>query len=533
MRAMRVEGSGSMASPVQDGPDDDTQPDAEARIPNQRTPEPARRRGNQLVFSDLTHYPVIAQALDNQWLPADLAEGRQEAHAPRRTPGAVAATAAELRRALVNSGTLVVNRAFFLNNEALYGNFGPHADPDDRTSFARLLHDRAVVPYLFMERDGTEEFAFDHDQAAGHAWRRLITEESDPAFVRLDWDEDANRAGAARISRRFTRQLPGLKWLNPEDLAMDLGIPRELAEAMKTGILQDVGRWASDQDPSLPITRNAVYKEFLTRPGTDPYLNLLRDGAGIVPAKQLIDLMYNLGVPDASGLVALTPPGSPPRRTLQEDVSPQARVQDPEAVGLLIRNLVADSLHRAVDGPNSYAGLSLADVVALRETGEWRTYISSLDTFLHDSFRGGRIPDGDEFTDRTATIARDHARMLRTARRAGRSREGLTREISTVLVLESGGVAVQIASGEPVTVVQGAIGMLTAVGGALSVRLEFWDKAARTRRAGLGHSLTLPTLRLGNLKKDWATIQAVSGVEFVESPEPPHGIQADQQARDD
>ncbi|MFE7587173.1 hypothetical protein ACFU5Y_37090 [Streptomyces gardneri] len=528
-----------MTNPVQHGSDGHIDPAAQEQVPRQRAPEPEGqapqpvRRDNQLVFSDLTHYPVMAQALDNQWLPTELAEGRQGANAPRKAPGAVAAASAELRRSLVNSGTLVVNRAFFVNNEALYANFVPQAEPADRNAFAQLLNDRAIVPYLLMERDGTEDFAFDHDVVAGRAWRRLITEESDPGLVRLDWDEEANRAVTARIGQRFTRQLPGLKWLSPPQLAKDLGIPLDLATSMGSGILQDILHWAGSQDHTANITRNAVYQEFLTRPGTDPHHGLLREGAEIVPTKQLIDLMYNLGLPDASGLVALTPPGSPPRRTLQEDVSPQARAQDPEAIGLLIRNLVADSLHRAVDGPNSYAGLSLADIIALRETGEWNTYVGSLETFLHDSFRGGRIPDPDEFSERTATVARDHARMLRTARRAGRSGEGFAREITTMLVLESGGVALQIASGEEVSLISGTVQMLTAVGGAMTVRLEFWDKAARDRRSGLGHSLTLPTLRLGNLQKDWKTILDVYGGPVVETGRvaPARGGQADQQAR--
>lgn len=558
---MRVEGSDSVVSPMQHGPDGHTDPADQNRVPRQRGREPAEaagpapdaagrsepapdaagpagpapqpvRRDNQLVFSDLTHYPVVAQALDNQWLPTELAEGRQEANAPRKAPGAVAAASAELRRSLVNSGTLVINRAFFVNNEALYANFVPQAEPADRNAFAQLLNDRAIVPYLLMERDGTEDFAFAHDVVAGRAWRRLITEESDPGLVRLDWDEEANQAVIDRMGQRFTRQLPGLKWLTPPQLAKDLGIPVELAASMGSGILQSILIWAGSQDHTTNITRNAVYQEFLTRPGTDPHQGLLRDGAEIVPTKQLIDLMYNLGLSDASGLVALTPPGSPPRRTLQEDVSPRARAQDPEAVGLMIRNLVADSLHRAVDGPNSYAGLSLTDIIALRETGEWNAYVTSLEAFLHDSFRGGRIPDPDEFSERTATIARDHARMLRTARRASRSGQGFAREITTMLVLESGGVALQIASGEEVSLISGTVQMLTAVGGALSVRLEFWDKAARNRRSGLGHSLTLPTLRLGNLKKDWETILAVYGGPVVQTGQAPRqGGQADQQAR--
>lgn len=541
-----------MASPIQHGRNVQPGPSAPPQVPQQRasgeaplpgtapapdTPdappvaEPARR-SNQLVFSDLTHYPVMAQALDDQWLPAELAAGRQEPGAPRRVPGGVAAASAELRRTLVNSGTLVVNRAFFVNNEALYSNFVPQAEAGERKAFAQLLNDRVIVPYLYKERDGTEDFPFTHDAVAGRAWRRLVSEESDPAFVRLDWDEEANRAGADRIGQRFTRQLAGLRWLRAPQLAKDLGIPEELAHAMGEGILKEILVWAASQDRTSNISRSALYEQFLTRPGTAPHENLLRDGDEIVPTKQLIDLMYNLGVPDASGLVAATPPGSPPRRTLQEEVSPDAQAQDPEAVGRLVRNLVADSLHRAVDGPNSYAGLTLADIIGLRETGEWQAYVASLEAFIHGSFRDGRIPDSEEFSERTATIARNHARMLKAARAASSSRQGFAREITTLLVLESGGVALQVASGEEVSLLAGSLQMLTAVGGALSVRLEFWDRGARDRRAGLGHSLTLPTLRLGNLKKDWEAILGAYGGRVVETGRAPGGNgQADQQGR--
>ncbi|NML49979.1 hypothetical protein HHL19_09890 [Streptomyces sp. R302] len=516
------------------GTDEPSQPSEPPRVPHPRPPEPPRQAANRLAFGDLERYPVVAQALDNQWLPEELAAGRQSPGAPLRTPGAAAAAAAELRRALVNSGTLVVNRAFFVNNEALYENYVSSAEPAARGAFVELLNEHAIVPYLYTERDGTEEFRFHHHEPAAHAWRRLVREESTPAFVRLDWDDEGNLDHAHHMGQRFTQRLAGLKFLKAKQLAQDLGIPLELATAMKQGILQDITRWAGAQDGEGTITRNTVYQEFLSRPGTEPYQNLLRDGDDIVPAKQLIDLLYNLGVPDASGLVALTPPGSPARRAIQEDVSLRARTQDPEAVGLLIRNLVADSLHRSVDGPNSYAGLSLPDVVALRRTPEWEMYVDSLEGFLHDSFRDGRLPGHEEFVERTETIARDHARMLRTARLATRSTQGFAREITTALVLESAGIAVQIVSGEPPTLTSGALQALTAVGGALSVRLEFWDEAARSRRSGLGHSLTLPTLRLGNLRKDWAVIQAASGMEFVrDDRERPRGGQADQQAPND
>ena len=55
--------------------------------------------GQQLIFKDLSRYPVMAQALDNQWLPSDLAAARQHSGAPPgRLPDHVQASAAELRR---------------------------------------------------------------------------------------------------------------------------------------------------------------------------------------------------------------------------------------------------------------------------------------------------------------------------------------------------------------------------------------------------------------------------------------------------
>ncbi|GFM98543.1 hypothetical protein Sfulv_33540 [Streptomyces fulvorobeus] len=127
--------------------------------------------GQLLTLKDLTRYPVMAQALDNQWLPGDLAPARQRAGAPPgRTPDEVAAAAAELRRALVNSGTLIVNRAYLLNNEAVYANYLPDAEPAERQAFVRLLNEQALVPFLYTERDPAARFAWTYDEQVHRAW---------------------------------------------------------------------------------------------------------------------------------------------------------------------------------------------------------------------------------------------------------------------------------------------------------------------------------------------------------------------------
>ncbi|MFD7441565.1 hypothetical protein [Streptomyces sp. NPDC059909] len=492
------------------------------------------RSAGQLVFGDLTDYPVMAQALDNQWLPAGLAAARQSADAPPRpSADTVAAASAELRRALVNSGTLVVNRAYFLNNEALSAPYRASADPVEREAFVRLLNDRALVPYLLTERDPAGEYTWGYDRAVHRDWQRLLADEADPAFVRFDWDDEANRERADAVGNFFSRELSGLRRLRAPQLAKNLGIPVEQAKAMREGILKDLYIWAGEQDVDRNITRSDVYREFLTRPGTEPYENILRDGEHVVPVKQLIDLLYNLGIPKASRLIALTPPDSPPRSTLEElRLEDRARDDDPEAIGLLLRDLFADSLHRAVDGPNSYGSLSLADITRLRREEEWRGYVNALDAFVRGGFRDGRLPSAEEFGSATSDIARRHARMLRRARKVSRSQQGFQREIVAAVVLESAGISLQITGGEEVSLLGGSIQLATAAAGAVAIRLEFRERGGRGGRSGLSHSVTLPTLRLGNLKKDWGTILRVYGGRVAETGAEPRGRQADQQSPD-
>ncbi|MEV4875921.1 hypothetical protein [Streptomyces cyaneofuscatus] len=488
--------------------------------------------GRQLTFGDLNRYPVMAQALDSQWLASDLTEARQRRNAPPgRSPQDVAASAAEFRRALVNSGTLVVNRAYFLNNEAISANYVPEADTAEREALIRLLNDHALVPFLYRERDPADRFTWSHDERVYRAWQRLIGEDAEPALVRFDWDDEANVEATDQVTQFFGSQMHTLQRLREKPLGKRLGIPAAQARALKEGLLTDIAAWAVRQDLYTPITRESVYREFLIRPGTTPSESLLREGDQVGPAKQLIDLVYNLAVPKASRITALTPPGSPPRSTLQElrdDVRRQA--EDPEAIGLLLRDLFADDLHRAVDGPNSYGSLSLADITRLRTTEEWYAYVNALDSFVIGNFRDGRLPTPDEFRTGTKDVARLHRGMLRAARETSGRRRGFEREMTVALVLESAGIALQVTAGEEISLLSGSVQMATALAGALSVRLEFFDRGADGRRSGLGHSLTLPSLQLSSVKRDWATILKAYGGRIEEVGAGRRSPQADQQS---
>jgi hypothetical protein len=492
------------------------------------------RSSTQLVFSDLTDYPVMAQALDNQWLPSDLAAGRQLPGAPRgATQETVEAGSAELRRALVNSGTLVVNRAYLLNNEALYRNYLPSAAPADRAAFARLLDDRVLVPFLYKERDPAGDYAWGYDRTVRRAWQRLLSDEAEPSCVRFSWDDEANDHENGHVGRYFSRQILALSWLPAALLKEHLHLSLSQAQALQEGILRDISLWANRQDRTTGITRNTVYEEFITRPGTEPHERLLREGEQVVPAKQLIDLLYSIGVPDKAGsVISLTAPDSPPRSVLDELNRRSDDTRDPESIGLLLRNLFADDLHRAVDGPNSYGSLSLSDVLALRKEEEWRTYIDALNALVFGRFRHDRVPTPEELTEATTSISRLHAGMLRKARRISGDPQGFRREIGVTLLLESAGLSLQLMSGG-VSLLSGSIQAATTAAGALTMRLRFEDRGSGKSgpRGGLGHSITFPTVRLGNLQEDWKAILGAYGGRVVETgSRTPQRNLADQQA---
>lgn len=488
------------------------------------------RAENQLEFSDLTNYPVMAQALDNQWMPSSVAAKQQRSSAATGTPSDVLDTVrGELRRALVNSGTLVVNRAYFLNNPALYANYLPEADPAERRAFTGLLNSGVIVPYLLAEHSPEEEPSFPHERRVHRAWRRLLADDAEPACVRLSWDDEENRTAAEKVGLYFTRGIQSINRIDPLLLAEDLDLPVEEVRAMRSGILTDIAVWAAGQDPDRVILRNAVYQEFLARPGLPAHRQLLRAGRHIVPAKQLVDLLYNVGVPMAGGIIAVTPPQSPPRSALGElEAGSRSPVADPEALGLILRGVFADALHRAVDGPNSYASLTLSDVARLRREESWHAYVEALNGFIRTGFAAGQAPGPEAFALATAEIARLHARMLKKARKISRSGTGYQRDVAATLVLESPGIVLQTISGQH-SLLTGSLEAVGVVAGPLVMRLVFKDRGSGDR-GDLGHSITLPTLRLRNLRRDWETILRVYGGHLTQATGDAAPHQADQQA---
>ena len=472
--------------------------------------------GRRLDFDGLRdRSPVVAQALDNQWLPPALLDPtRKRPDAGERR----AVVGAEFNRALVNGQTLIVNRAFLLNNEAVYRYFLPDAPHEERRAFVELLRQEVIVPYLLHEDHPAQDPGFDTAADVRIAWRNLLAELPELSCVRFSWDQERNTERLGELFGGFGEGMLGLKEMEPHQLAKDLGIGLSEAEEFKRGVLTTLAQWADD-DSNGPVTRNAVYKRFITAPGTGPHERRLREGQFVVPLKQLVDLQYNMLLPKVADLVGLTPPASPPRSALQD----AADEPDLEALGRLLRGLAVDTVVREVDGPNSYGALSLATLTRLRQEEAWHDYQDALKRIERLPFGPQGVPDADTLSSYARTVSVEHAKMLRVARRLvapDRNLAGAMKRLGTSLVVESPGSLVLVLDSAGHTL-HGMAADVAAKAGVLVVRLVMEERGRR--KAGLNnldHSVTLASFRLKNMRKQWTELLGAYGRSAAQAPTP-------------
>jgi len=371
---------------------------------------------------------VVGQALDNQWGPRGELDqmfthgwARDEASAFEVLDRA---TRAELRRALINAERVVVNRAYFFNNPSIFAHFT--SGSVDRDAFIGLLETGAIIPYLIKETSPDETpRGFTLHPTGLDEWQATVRETHGMTCLRLSWDDDQNDEQIAfLLAGRFHEFIRSVVDRSPKQFAADLGLDLA-AMGMETWyglaeLLDESARKAGSarrRNGAAPfIAREEVYRVFVsTNPGRGLYdggalladdpaaalaetpleslaetIRTVREGVdrthlrkvarGI---KELADLSYTTVLPDAIGGFALTPRDSLQRRSLQEF---QVALQDARARREPIefdqlREFVqreAFSLITEQLQPLDLEDLPLDEIRKLRETDEWRQFITNL-----------------------------------------------------------------------------------------------------------------------------------------------------------
>lgn len=346
---------------------------------------------------------VVAQALDNQWVPQHLlgsmvrqGQGLKDVASQREQ-----AVRTEYIRALVNAEQVVINRAFLYNNSIVARDYT--APGQQREAFKSLLAQGIIAPYLYAEESPDQPGGFTSNEATRAAWGR-VCQEVRTQCVRLSWDSEQNAARNKTMARTFDQWVRSAVSGDKSQFAGDLGIPPERVDAF-TERLKDVSRFAADY--SDPLTREILYKAFVVREGSAPADGYYA-GDGEKPfakeIKQLLDLRYNTNLPDMLDRYALTPVESLPRTALQELSSaledPHGEVSPDDLMKLLRRttfDMVQGGLYL-----KSMGQLSLEDVLQVRGTNAWQKYTRSLQGLVSDPLR---------FEDRAQEVYRDYAAL--------------------------------------------------------------------------------------------------------------------------
>lgn len=333
---------------------------------------------------------VVAQALDNQWVPRSLLRAMLKGKitikdAERYLEGLVRT---EYIRSLINGERVVINRAYLYNSAPLVRDYLQGGA--SREAFKKLLDQQVIVPWLLDELSPDQKPVFGVLPQNFTSWQQICKEVA-MHCVRFSWEKNTNDSRRREFERDFQELVQNLHVKDLQKLAIDLGLDLSSEEALFQR-LDDVHEVSNKyfrqhrKEERPYITRNVLYQQFVSASantaervydGTKPFSGEI---------KQLVDLFYNAHQADVFQGYLLTPIDSPTRQILQE-WDPK-KFQDTREVGSasLIEMLRGSAFSLVEEGLylRSMGQLTLQDVLTIRDTEIWQKYIQSLQALLNN-----------------------------------------------------------------------------------------------------------------------------------------------------
>ncbi|HEX2195971.1 MAG TPA: hypothetical protein VHJ76_03510 [Actinomycetota bacterium] len=457
----------------------------------------------RIDFTALEPVCVVAQSLDNQWVPRRLLarmlkKGRSLEDVDEKRQEFVRA---EYLRALVNARQVVVNRAYLYNNPAVFRDYekpGPGRD-----AFEELLGSRVVVPFLFNEPAPHHVPSYTTDAAGFAGWLEVCREVKVPC-LRLSWDDAENVAYIVeQLAGRFGDFAQSINRLDVSALGRELELDPDRQRGLKARLTEVSHRCVDLSGSDERITREGLYKEFVVADGTDPAEGKYDAGkpfAGEI--KQLLDLDYNVNLPDALRRFPLTPADALHRTALQEwrPATQDQRELSPDELLTILKNVAFDLVQGAAF-IKSLGALSLPEIVQLRGTWEWRRYVDAVEGLVADPLtfvEGGAA----EVYGSYVALAETATRMAAEAKRQELSERWIPR---VEVVVEVAGAVLSVLWGDRTEVkvageVSKAIGEKPA---AVIVRLVVRGLTERGSRAELSTSVDFMRGRFDRAQSQW------------------------------
>ncbi len=323
--------------------------------------------------SQLKQAAIVPQVLDNQWVPKGLLskmirKGEKLADVADERKKYILK---EWRRALVYGEQVVVNRAFMFNNSVVVDDYD---DSENRQQFKQLLNTGVVALYLLGEDSPDQKPRFQVDVRLWNAWLDIVND-SHMSCVRLDWgDQNDDFKRLSRIFHNYVQTLN--KQERAEAFAAHFNIKEKDFSAFRNQ-LKKVAYYAFETADKRDIIRNDLYENFIVEEGSNVALGQYSKKPFAAEIKQIIDLKYNVNLPDALGRYSLTPQDSPPRSALGDldEVINSKHILNKDINDILfaLRRLAFENIAKGLY-IKSLGVLSLTDVIKIRETSEWDAY---------------------------------------------------------------------------------------------------------------------------------------------------------------
>lgn len=452
---------------------------------------------------------VVAQSLDNQWVPPDLL--RRMLRSGQDLAAVRSALREQVRgeyiRALVNSPQVVINRAFLYNNPVVFESFLPESP--DRDAFLKLLTSGAILqmlvgedspidPPAFLERRETPNFTL-----LKQGWEAWVAaaEEAHVHSLRFSWEDRGanNEQIRTRLGAAFTRRAQTLVNLYGPSLAHHLGVDLDTALKIKEHLVRVTERCADHARHDQAITREKLYAEFVTVDGKDPALGQYDNGKPFcAEVKNLIDLAYNVNLAIGLETLALTPSEALHRTALQEveGVRRQGEPLSAAQLAEIIRGTAFDFIQETLF-IDTFAKLSLRDVWDLRRSEEWNEYVRRMNGLLADPLAMFTDPEaGAPAVVRSYLDLLGETTRIATARYDARRPNRHVRDFSVVMGVEVAGAVLEYEvhpTGVAVALAGAVAAPLLSEAAKVTVRLGLRAREARRERAVLAAALDTRT----------------------------------------
>lgn len=361
---------------------------------------------------------VVPQCLDNQYVSDDVFADMIRRGVDFRNQAIAQAREKNFRnefiRSLVYSSQVVIQRAFFKNSDFLHRNYRPESGRD-LVSFAQLMRDRAIVPFLLEESSlgDDRQYAI---TAQGNLATRLLLEEvgDDLTCVRLAVEDSVNSRATSSMISAFGNGLLKVRNFDDEQFnAMAAELFSNPTVLQEEGTF-DAARRAFDEFSlyvfqkmgerrgSGKIARQNIYEDLLMA-GDSPdarhdnvALGRFKAPSADAPypleLKKFVDLVYNSNLPDHLGRYTFTPTGLPTRMALQD--APGIGYRHDSINGIIadrefqdwVRRTFMARMNQGMSLP-LLSDLTVSDVVEIRKLDEWQPFKDAQTQILKEPLR--------------------------------------------------------------------------------------------------------------------------------------------------